>query len=96
MADYELSNKADEDLAEIYTFSYNRFGELKADAYLLALEECFYMLVEQPHLGRKIDYIRAGYLQYEHTSHSIFYMLKEDGILIQRVLHQSMDSKRHL
>ena len=96
MADYELSNKADEDLTEIYTFSYNRFGGLKADAYLLALEECFCMLVEQPLLGRKIDHIRAGYLQYEHTSHSIFYVLKEDGILIQRVLHQSMDSKRHL
>ncbi len=96
MADYELSNKADEDLTEIYTFSYNRFGELEADAYLLALDECFCMLVEQPFLGRKIDNIRAGYLQYEHTSHSIFYVLKEGGILIQRVLHQSMDSKRHL
>ncbi len=71
MVNYELSNKADEDLTEIYTFSYNRFGELKANAYLLALEECFCMLMEQPLVGRKIDKIRTGYLQYEHTSHSI-------------------------
>ncbi|MBL3601256.1 MAG: type II toxin-antitoxin system RelE/ParE family toxin [gamma proteobacterium endosymbiont of Lamellibrachia anaximandri] len=96
MADYELSNKADEDLTEIYAFSYQRFGEIKADAYLLALDECFCMLAEQPLLGKKIDHIRSGYLRHERTSHSIFYIQKRDGILIQRVLHQSMDSERHL
>ncbi len=29
------------------------------------------------------DYIRAGCLRYEHTSHSFFYMLRKDDILIQ-------------
>jgi plasmid stabilization system protein ParE len=37
MAEYELSNKADDDLNVIYLFSRQRFGEAKADAYLLAL-----------------------------------------------------------
>ena len=96
MAEYELSNKADEDLTEIYLFSYQRFGEARADAYLLAMEERFSTLAEQPFLGRKIDHIRAGYLRYEHASHSIFYTLKENGILVMRVLHQSMDSERRL
>ena len=96
MADYALSNKADEDLTEIYSFSYHRFGEARADAYLIALEECFSLLAEQPLLGRSIDQIRADYLRYEHASHTIFYKRTTDGILVMRVLHQSMDPGSHL
>jgi plasmid stabilization system protein ParE len=48
MAEYELSKKADEDLNEIYRFSYRRFGEAAADTYLLALERRFSILAAQP------------------------------------------------
>lgn len=96
MADYELSNKADADLTEIYIFSYQRFGEAKADAYLQAIEKRFLMLAEQPLLGHRIDRIHKGYFRFEHASHSIFYKLKEDGITVVRVLHQSMDTERHV
>ena len=96
MADYVLSGQADRDLIEIYTFSYQRFGEARADAYLLALEERFSILAEQPLLGRRIDHIREGYLRYEHASHSIFYTRRDDDILIVRVLHTRMDIEQHL
>ena len=33
MADYTLSNKADADLDAIYVYSFETFGEDKADAY---------------------------------------------------------------
>jgi toxin ParE1/3/4 len=96
MADYALTRKAEKDLTEIYIFSYRQFGETKADAYLMALEERFSMLAAQPHLGRRIDHIRAGYLRYEHASHSIFYRTKSSGVVIVRVLHQRMDPKKRL
>ena len=97
MADYLLSVKADEDLTDIYRFSYERFGEAKADAYLFSLEECFQHLSENPALGHRMDMIRAGYFRYEHISHSIFYTRKNaHNILIVRVLHNSMDSKQHI
>jgi toxin ParE1/3/4 len=96
MADYELSQKADDDLGEIYLFSYQRFGEARADAYLLALEERFLALAEQPSLGRRIAHIRAGYFRCEHQSHAIFYKVREGGLTVMRVLHRSMDSGRHL
>ena len=96
MADYELSQKADEDLTTIFLFSYERFGEARADAYLLALDESFAKLAEQPLLGRRIDHIRKGYLRYEHGSHSIFYKQRKGGIFIVRVLHQRMDADKHI
>ena len=96
MADYELSKKADQDLTELYIFSFQRFGEDKADAYLLSLEEFFRNRVETPHLGRDISYIRQGYFRYEHVRHSIFYKLKEDEIIVMRVLHNSMNIEQHI
>ena len=96
MADYALSNQADQDLTEIYIFSYQKFGPAKAASYLLALEETFWTLAENPHLGRQIDSIRKGYFRHEHVSHSIFYKMKGKDILIVRVLHQKMDAKRHI
>lgn len=96
MADYELSNKADEDLTEIHIFSYQRFGEARADAYLLSLEERFLTLAGQPNLGRKVDHVRKGHVRYEHASHSIFYKTKKDGITVMRVLHKKMDTEQRL
>ena len=48
MAEYQLSKKADEDLNDIYFFSYPQFGEARADAYLLALERRFSILAGSP------------------------------------------------
>jgi len=96
MADYELSIKADQDLTEIYIYSFNNFGESKADSYFLGLDECLLKLAENPNLCRKIDYIRSGYFRYEYVSHSIFYKIKEDGIVVMRILHGSMDTERQI
>ena len=93
MPEYRLSGKADEDLGEIYVYSHQRFGEAKADAYLLALEERFFLLADQPSLGRRIDHIREGYLRWDHESHSIFYKTTRDGIIVMRVLHAMRDMR---
>lgn len=96
MADYALSRKADADLTGIYIFSHKRFREATADAYLLSLEESFLTLARNPNLGRKIDHIRKGYFRYEYASHTIFYKIKKDGIVVMRVLYKKMETERHL
>lgn len=96
MAKYELSKKANDDLNEIYLFSHSRFGEAKADAYLLALHERFLLLAAQPLSGRPIDHIRKGYFRHQHASHAILYQLTANGIIVMRVLHQRMDIRRHI
>ncbi len=92
MSSYRLTHKAAEDLASIYTFSFERFGESKADAYLMALEERFILLAQNPALGQRIDFIRSGYRRFRHVSHTIFYTADEEGVItIVRVLHSSQD-----
>lgn len=91
MADYQLSGKAEEDLIDIYTYSWQEFGEIRADAYLQALEEKFLLLAESPFIGRAIDHIRPGYRRFEHASHSVFYTVGDQTITVMRVLHNRQD-----
>ena len=78
---------ADDDLNEIYLYSHQQFGELKADDYLLDMEKCFMTLADQPCMGRQIDHIRSGYRRLDHRNHAIFYKVIDAGVIIMRVLH---------
>ncbi|MDQ2082697.1 type II toxin-antitoxin system RelE/ParE family toxin [Xanthobacteraceae bacterium Astr-EGSB] len=44
---------------------------------------------------RACDHIRSGYFSYSVGSHVLFFTPREGGIVIVRVLHQSMDFNRH-
>lgn len=96
MPNYDLSKKAAKDVSTILDYSYKEFGEKTALEYYLSLKDTFALLSKQPQIGRDINHIRAGYFRHEHAKHVIFYTLKENGILIIRVLHQKMDFERHL
>ncbi|MBF0381314.1 MAG: type II toxin-antitoxin system RelE/ParE family toxin [Magnetococcales bacterium] len=74
-------------MSGIYLYSYRQYGESKADEYLLALEKCFIMLTEQPHLGREIDHIRKGLRSLDYENHAIFYKTTDEGVMIMRVIY---------
>ncbi|MDA0692704.1 MAG: type II toxin-antitoxin system RelE/ParE family toxin [Nitrospinae bacterium] len=95
MPDYELSQKADQDLTEIYQYSIETFGEGQADKYFLDLDHCLQTLAENPHQGRPADEIEKGIFRYEHGRHIVFYVVRPPGIFVARILHQSMDIRRH-
>ncbi len=96
MADYGLSRAADTDLAEIYAFSHRSFGESRADSYFLGLRDCLRMLAANPRLGHSAADLRPGLLRHAHCAHVIYYLVEDSGIFVVRVLHQSMDSERHI
>lgn len=96
MAGYSISSKAADDLEGIYEYTILQFGLEQARVYLLGLHERFQTLAEQPTQGRKADELAPGLRRVEYQSHVVFYMSKDDGIRIVRVLHQRMDVTRHL
>lgn len=96
MAAYRLSAKAAADLDEIYEYTILNFGLTQAQAYLHGLQERFDALAERPTQGRSATQFAPKLRRFEHQSHMIFYLLEEQRVLIVRVLHQSMDVKRHL
>jgi toxin ParE1/3/4 len=84
-----------DDLADIELHTESKWGRKQPDKYLQALEECAIMLARNPSLGRPCDHLNPGLLRFEKGRHAIFYQAEKDGILIARVLHQSMQSDLH-
>ncbi len=96
MPDYLLSGAAEQDLEEIYAYSFAEFGEHRADAYFESLENCLQRLAEQPRLGMDVSRIRSQNLRFVHQRHSIYYKTSKTGILVVRILGPGMSSDRNL
>jgi toxin ParE1/3/4 len=54
------------------------------------LKDCCQLLADNPALGRQCDEIRPGLRRMKQGKHVVFYRQEPGGILICRILHQSM------
>lgn len=95
MADFLLSRRADADLGEIADYTIAEFGIEQARRYRDGLRTCFQTLADNPRLGRSADDIHPGLRRFEHESHVVFFVPREGGVLIVRVLHGRMEVTRH-
>jgi toxin ParE1/3/4 len=95
---YEIvkSPLAEEDLKEIWHYSYDRWGEEKATAYLLQLDAGIQGLRNNPQIGKAHDHIRKGYRAIQINRHVVFYRLQAHSINIVRVLHERRLPSKHL
>lgn len=96
MPDYRLSGRAAADVAGIARYTIERFGIAQARRYRDGLDSCFATLAGNALLGRSAEALAPDLRRFEHESHVIFYKPIETGVLIVRVLHESMDAPSHL
>ena len=96
MAAYRLSRKAAIDIGEIHEYTTVNFGLPQARKYLNAMHERFEDLARQPMLGRSGGRVAPNLRRYEYRSHVVFYVAEDDGVRTVRVLHRSMDVRRHV
>lgn len=96
MPKYELTQAADADLTDLYTFTFFEFGELQADAYFQSLEECLMHLAENPRVGLGVSSVREGYRRFVHKRLSIYYKQIRSGIRVVRILGPGMSPERNL
>lgn len=89
------SIKAENDLDNIWDYSYASFGENQANKYLDKLNLSLNILANHPNKGTKCDNISKGYYKYHINKHMIFYRISNEIIEIIRVLHESMDFQQH-
>ena len=96
MADYRLTTLAETDLAEIADYTIETLGIEQARRYRDALETCFNNLAANPLLGRSAEHLAPSLRRIEHRSHVVFYLRRQPGVLIVRILHARMDPALHL
>lgn len=90
MAVFRFSRRAEADLLNITAYTLRTWSKTQTARYLDEIETSCQTLAANPALGRTCDDIRPGLRRHEHGKHVIFYRWKLDGILIVRILHQSM------
>jgi toxin ParE1/3/4 len=95
MATVHFSSRAAQDMTDIAIYTLSNWGELQMMKYTTALEQCAWMLAENPKLGRSCSWILPDMRRFEKEQHVFYYLSVPDGVLIARVLHQAAQPERH-
>jgi toxin ParE1/3/4 len=85
-----LTRRAHSDLAEITLYTTDAWGDAQAERYFSLLLNGCDLVAEKPGLGRACDSLGVGLRRFEVGKHVIFYKPDRHGVLISRILHQSM------
>jgi toxin ParE1/3/4 len=92
---YRLSPLAVTDLEEIWLYTARTWSQEQAGSCHAGLVSAFVGLAAGRKTGRPAD-IREGCFKYAVGSHLVFYRPTDAGIDVIRILHQRMDTNRHL
>ncbi len=97
MSKYKLTNKAVEDLTNIWDYTFDKWSEKQADKYYKILLENFQNIADDPKIGKHYDGVKDELLGFKVNRHIIFYrQLDDQPIEITRILHGGMDLKNRI
>src|SRR5690606_10048797 len=94
MPGFKLTNKAVEDLANIWDYTFKAWSEEQADKYYEMLISACQKIADNPHLGKNFGSIIPGLKGLKTNRHIIFYRTLEiNYVEITRILHERKDLK---
>ena len=86
----------EQDLVNIWLYTFNEWGEKQANKYLDDLDRAIKLLAEQPLISRMRTELDPPVRLHHHGNNLIVYLAGDDGISIVRILHESMVVDGHL
>lgn len=97
MAKFRFTNKAVEDLSDIWNYTFDVWSERQADFYYEMLISFCQEIAVNPALGKNYEEIIESLYGFRANKHVIFYrIISEEEIEIVRILHGSMDLKNRI
>jgi toxin ParE1/3/4 len=84
------------DLRDILDFTWEHFGQDRAEKYVRMLHATCVDLAAGTRTGRPAVYKPDDFLMYHVESHVVFYKEVNPGIEVIRIFHERMDPSRHL
>lgn len=96
MPDLRKSRLAEIDLENIWLYTFEQWGIEQAHRYYDELGTAISGLREQPEFGKHARHNGIDYRYFRVAKHVIYYRLKQEEILIVRVLHERMDAPLHI
>lgn len=97
MAKYYFTNKAVEDLNEIWNYTLMKWSENQAEIYYKLIIETCKEISANPNLGKDYSTVKQYVYGIRAGRHIIFYrILETSDVEIIRILHEQMDLKSKL
>ncbi|WP_372649273.1 type II toxin-antitoxin system RelE/ParE family toxin [Draconibacterium sp.] len=97
MADYYFTNKAVDDLTQIWDYTFEEWSKRQANKYYNELIAACKKIARNSALGRKYSKVSPDLLGFHVNRHIIFFrQINPDFVEITRILHESMDLKMRL
>jgi toxin ParE1/3/4 len=96
MPEFWLTPKAEQDLESIWVYSFEQWGQEKANQYTDNLFLAFGELTHSSKLSISCDHIRVGYRFCREGKHVIYFKVTDYGITISRILYERMLPSLHL
>ena len=94
MAKYYLTNKAVQDLTDIWNYTFEQWSEQQADKYYQLLLDTCREIAENPDLGKNYEGINHNLHGLRINRHIIFFRRIDSALVeIIRILHVRMDLK---
>jgi len=91
-----LSIQARNDLIGIKKYTIKNWGKKQSNKYIFSIRQCAKKLANYTIQGKLRNEIASNLRSYHIGRHVIFYVEYEEGIKIARILHDSMDFRRHI
>ncbi len=97
MAKYVLTNKAVNDLSDIWNYTYETWSENQADKYYELLVSGFKEVAKKPLIGKAYTELSTKIRGFKAGKHIIFYReINVKQVEIVRILHNQMDLKSRM
>lgn len=97
MGNYRFTNKAVEDLSDIWNYTVETWSERQADLYYEMLIVTCQEIADNPACGKRYEEITNKLYGFRANKHVIFYrLIAQEEIEIVRILHGSMDLKSRI
>jgi toxin ParE1/3/4 len=97
MSELRFTNKAVEDLTDIWNYTLETWSERQADLYYRMLVDACRDIAANPAFGRNYDQIADDIYGLVVHKHVVFYkIISQSEVLIVRILHGSMDIKTRM
>lgn len=87
----DISRAARRDLAGIYAYTLDRWGETQADHYLADFEAACARIAEGTAIARRLEFRPDPIFRTRQGRHIIIFRDAAEAVLIVRVLHERMD-----
>lgn len=96
MSAFRLTADAKASLMQIARYTQKTWGKKQRVTYLRMIDNCFCSLAENPMQGRFRPDLHHALRSHPAGKHIVFYIAKQDHIVIVNVLHERMDPVKYI